>query len=335
MKRLLSGAVSVVLLLAGTLLALSPGTVAAQSQGGPWKVGVLWDAKTLPPRILPLADWLREDLMGLGFAEKEIDLVVRQAEEPSGLREAARDLIKDKVNAIWASTPPAALAAKAETRDVPIVFGMAAGDPVQLGLVEGLARPGGNVTGIAFREWHLSAKRLEILKEMVPRLRRVLVPVDLAYPGTPSTLEELRGAARKLGITLVEQPLTSRDDIERLASVLKRERVDGVLPILNSATNQHFELVVKALNEARVPDIHFYLPAVEQGLVMAAYAPNHREALRASARLLAKILRGTRTQDLPVESPDVIELRINLKVAKERGVQIPQVLLLRAHKVFQ
>ena len=322
------------LLLAGTLLAISSATVPAQSQGGPWKVGVLWDEKTLPPRILPLADWLREDLAALGFVEKEIALIVRQA-DPGGLREAARDLIKEKVNAIWASTPPAALAAKAETREVPIVFGMAAGDPVQLGLVQSLAKPGGNVTGIAFREWHLSAKRLEILREMVPRLRRVLVPVDLAYPGTPSTLEELRGAARKLGITLVEQPLTSRDDIERLASILKRERVDGVLPILNSATNQHFELVVKALNEARVPDIHFYLPAVEQGLVMAAYAPNHREALRTSARLLAKILRGARAQDLPVESPDVIELRINLKVAKERGVRIPQILLLRAHKVFQ
>ena len=99
--------------------------------------------------------------------------------------------------------------------------------------------------------------------------------------------------------------------------------------------NRHFELVIKAIHEARVPDVHFFLPAVEQGWTMAAYAPSHREAWRTSARLLAKVLRGARPQDLPVEFTDVVELHVNLKVAKERGISIPLAVQARANRVYQ
>lgn len=307
----------------------------AQSRGGPWKIGVLWDTRTVPPRLIPLSDWFLQDLKAHGFAEKDFQLVVRQVEEAERLRDGARDLAKAQVHLIWAPTSAAAVAAKAETREIPIVFGLAT-DPVQLGLVERLSRPGGNVTGIMTQPDLLAAKRLEILKEIVPRLRRVGVAVDPSYVITAAVLEKVREAAPKLSVTLVELPVTSPGDIERLAENLKRERVDGMLHIVNPTANQHFEATFRAVNRAKLPDIGYYLPVVEQGLSLAAYGPNYREIWRASARHVAKILRGTKPQDIPVESNDVIELYINLNVAKERGIQIPaEVIRFRAHKVFE
>jgi putative ABC transport system substrate-binding protein len=182
----------------------------------------------------------------------------------------------------------------------------------------------------------LTGKRLEILKDMVPGLRRVLVTPD---PETPSDaaryLADIREAASQLRVTLVEYPISSKVDVERLPEIIKRERVDGLVHLVNRTVNQNWEIVQKTLVEARVPDISYYLPAAERAWVMSAYGVNHREAWRISARLLAKILRGAKPQDIPVESPDVVELHVNLRVAKERRIQIPQTVLIRAGKVFE
>lgn len=283
---------------------------------------------------MPLTDLLTEELTAQGFAPKDFQLLVRQVEEPSAFREAARDLIKEGVHVLWADSAAPARAAKAETREIPIVFGIGL-DPVHYGLVESIARPGGNVTGIAVPL--LADKRLELLKDLVPQVRRVLVTMEPGWtaPSFLQAMQELRVAAQQLDITLLEEPLASKDDIERLPDLLKRQQVDGVLHIFNSAVNQHVALMVRILDEARVPDIHYYLPAVELGGYMAAYGPSLREAYQMSVQPLAKILRGAKPQDLPVESPDRIELHINLRLAKERGVEIPQTILIGADKVFR
>ncbi len=305
-----------------------------QSQSGPWKVGVLWDVKEVPPRLVPLLDWLREDLKALGFTDKDLQFVTRQYENPDAALDAGRELIREGVHVIWTSSALPALAVRSEIRDTPIVFGVSA-DPVKQGLVQQWAKPGGNMTGVVVREL-LPGKRLEILKEMVPGLRRVLVTPDPEAPyETARWLADIREAASQLRVTLVEYPISSKADVERLPEIIKRERVDALVHLINRTVNQYWEIVQKTLAEARVPDISYYLPAAEKAWVVAAYGVNHREAWRISARQLAKILRGARPQDLPVESPDVVELHINLRVAKERRIQIPQTVLLRAGKVFE
>jgi putative ABC transport system substrate-binding protein len=318
--------------LAGGLLA-APLAAEAQPQPPPWRIGVLWEVREVPPRFVPLVDWLREDLRTLGFNDRDLHFEVRQVEGASGLQDAARELIRAQPRVIWTSTDIVARIVRAESSDVPIVFGVAA-DPVQGGVVESWAKPGGNVTGVAVHG-HVPGKRLEILKEMVPGLRRVLVMPDPTMEATTAWLAELREAARRLGLSLVEQPVASKADIERWPEIIKNERVDGIVHIVNATVNRYLEDTTKALGAARVPDISYYLPAAENRWAMAAYAVPHREAWRMSARLVARILRGAKPQDLPVESADVFELHINLGIAKERGVRIPHTMLQRANKIFE
>lgn len=320
---------SLALALIGLLVVSAPA-----SASGPWKVGVLWDTSIIPPHLVPLADWLAADLKTHGFADADLQLVVRKV-EPAGFREATQELLRERVDAIWASSTAAALAAKAETQTVPIVFGVGVA-PEKLGLVQSIARPGGNATGIALNEGYwLTEKRLEIFKEMVPRLRRVLVTPEPGNRLSEAAVAEAREAARKLGVTLFEFPVGTMGELERLPEVLRRDSVDGYLHVLNGTINRHLDVAIKALNGARVPDMGYYLPGVAQGWTMAAYGSNHREAWRASARLLAKVLRGALPRDLPVESPDIVELHINLKVVKERHAELSRVILLRAHKLIE
>ena len=129
--------------------------------------------------------------------------------------------------------------------------------------------------------------------------------------------------------------IASKADIDRLPEIVKKERIDGIVHIVNATVNHHLEDTIRMLHAARVPDISYYLPAVENRWVMAAYAVPHREAWRMSARLVGRILRGAKPQDLPVESADVFELHINLGIAKERRVQIPPAVLLRADKTVE
>jgi hypothetical protein len=197
-------------------------------------------------------------LRTLGFNDRDLHFEVRQVEGASGLQGAARELIRAQPRVIWTSTDIVARIVRAESSDVPIVFGVAA-DPVQGGVVESWAKPGGNVTGVAVHG-HVPGKRLEILKEMVPGLRRVLVMPDPTMEATTAWLAELREAARRLGLSLVEQPVASKADIERWPEIIKNERVDGIVHIVNATVNRYLEDTTKALGAARVPDISYYLP---------------------------------------------------------------------------
>jgi ABC-type uncharacterized transport system substrate-binding protein len=302
----------------------------AQPQAPPWTIAVLWEVREVPPRFVPLVDWLREDLKAQEFNDRDLHFEVRQVEGNSGLPDAARELIRIKPRLIWTSTDIVARVVRAETSDMPIVFGVAA-DPVREGVVQSWAKPGGNVTGVAVHG-HVPGKRLELLKEMVPGLRRVLVTPDPAIAATTTWLTELREAASRLSLSLVEHVTVSKADIERWPETVKKERIDGMVHIVNTTVNHHLEDTIRALHAARVPDISYYLPAVENRWVMAAYAVPHREAWRMSAHLVGRILRGAKPQDLPIQSADIFALHINLGIAKERRVQIPRAVLLRATK---
>jgi len=317
------------------VMCLVPRGAEAQPHAAPWKIGVLWEVREANPRVVHLVDWLREDLKAQGFNDRDLHFDVRQVEGLGGLPDAAKELIRVQPHLIWTSTANVAIAVSTEIRNVPVVFGVSS-DPVRFGLVKGWAKPGGNMTGVAINEVLLNGKRLEILKEFIPGLRRVMVMPDPEYDSTPMLrLSDLRGAAGRLGLTLVEHSVQTKTDIEQLPGIIRKERVDGILHIANKTVNQHLAETIKAVHLARVPDINYYLPAVENRWSMSAYAASHREAFRMSARLVGRILRGAKPEDLPVESADVYELHIHLGIAKERGVQIPQTMLMRANKTFE
>jgi ABC-type uncharacterized transport system substrate-binding protein len=232
------------------LVCLLSGLVpAAHSQGGPWKIGVLWEVQETPPRFVPLVQWLRDDLKAQGFSDKELQFEVRQVEGTAGLPEATRDLLRAHVHLIWTSSDVPARFAKAETRDTPIVFGVSA-DPVKTGAVQQLASPGGNVTGVAIHA-HVIGKRLELLKAMIPHARRILVTPDPDLEDTKAWLDEVRDASRRLNVTIVERPVTSKTDLERWPETFRTERIDAVLHLVNATVNANWEVALKALQSAR------------------------------------------------------------------------------------
>jgi putative ABC transport system substrate-binding protein len=249
----------------------------------------------------------------------------------------AAELVRLKVDII---VVPAGIiatrAAKNATKTIPIVMVGQGLDPVQEGLVESLARPGGNVTGVTNLATELGGKRLELLKEAIPKLLRVAVLYDPAIPRSLfETKEVLPGAARALKLTLQPLEVRTADDFERVFAALKKQRPDG-LYVLGTGTlmrtNEH-RTVGFALKSG-LPSMYVIRGAVEAGGLMY-YGADFADSYRRVAYYVDKILKGAKPADLPVEQPKKFELVINLKTAKQIGVTIPQSMLYRADKVIK
>jgi len=226
----------------------------------------------------------------------------------------------------------AAKAAQDATSRLPIIF-MADSDPVALGLVKALNRPGGNITGIADLDIELAEKRLEIFREMIPGLKRVLLPYDATDSVAVSHLNVYRDAARRLGLTLAEKPLRTQEDARVAIAGARRGAVDGILsPVFLSLNILGFML--EAGTVQRIPTM-FHRSWYAQRGGLASYGASAYEFGRQAARLLAKILRGAKPGDLPVEQPTKFEVVINLKTAKALGLTIPPSLLARADQVIE
>ena len=216
------------------------------------------------------------------------------------------------------------------TTRIPIVF-MGGSDPVGAGLVESFARPGGNVTGIADLELELVPKRMEIFLELIPSLKRLLLVYDATNAAAVSRLEIHRGAAHRLGLTLVERPVRTEDEARAAISAVRKGNVDGIFSprlLLLNIPGAILEIASKRAIPTMFDDA-FY---VERG-GLASYAASFYGLGRQSARLVDKILKGARPGDVPVEQPTKFELVINLKAAKVLGLTIPQSVLARADRV--
>jgi putative tryptophan/tyrosine transport system substrate-binding protein len=253
------------------------------------------------------------------------------------LPELAAELVRLKVDIIVvAGGPTWVQAAKNATKTIPIVMVGAGADPVQAGLVESLARPGGNVTGITLLDPELGGKRLELLKEAVPKLAHVAVLYDPANPATVLELKEvLRVAARALGLTVRSWEVRAADDFERVFAALSKERPDGLYwagggPLLR--TNQ--KRIVGSVLKSRLPSMYNQRELVEAGGLMS-YGVDRADSFRRVAYYVDRILKGAKPADLPVEQPTKFELVINLKTAKQIGLTIPQTVLFRADRVIK
>jgi putative ABC transport system substrate-binding protein len=314
------------------LFALCPSAEAQQPARIP-RIGLLIpaSASSFPARVEAFHRRLRE----LGYVEgKNIVIEYRYAERKlERLPDLAAELVRLKVDVIVASAPRAVFAVKKASATIPIVFA-AATDPVGIGLVSSLARPGGNITGLSSVSPDLDGKRLELLKEAFSNVARVafLWVSDDIRGNLPLT--EMEATAKALGLKLQSLPVRGVDDFESAFARAKREDAQALVTTPHSliATQQRQELDLAAKN--RLPAMYTDSEFVEAGGLMS-YGPSYTDSWRRAADFVDKILKGTKAGDIPVEQPTKFDFIINLKTAQQIGVTIPPSVLGRADKVIK
>ncbi len=305
----------------------------AQPQGKVWQVGFL-AAGARPANGLPPAA-LRQALAELGYAEgKNVVYEGRWAEgKLTRLPEMAVDLVQRRVDAIVVLGWPPAQAAKAATTTIPIVSAFA-GDPVKTGLVASMARPGGNLTGISDMAVELSAKRLELLKETVPKASRIAIMWNEDDLGMTLRYREVDRAARVLGVAVQALGVREPDDFAAAFSAMTRERPDALVLVTDSLTNLNRKRVIEFAETHRIPVMYEFSSFVQDGGLMS-YGPSPDDNFRRAAYYLNRIFKGTKPADLPMEQPTRYYLFINQKTAKALSIKIPDSIMLRADKVIE
>jgi putative ABC transport system substrate-binding protein len=276
----------------------------------------------------------RRTLRELGYAEgQSIAIEYRSGEDRTQLLGLASELVREKVEVIVASGGLAARSAKDAAKMIPIVF-TTSGDPVEPGFVDSLARPGGNLTGMSWLSFELVGKRLELLKEAVPKVSHVAILSNPQHAGEQRELRATQSTARALGITLDYHQTRSAAQFETAFDAISKEPVNGLLVFPEAVTLSRRMAIVEFAAKRRLPTMVGWREYVEAGALMA-YGPNRDESYRRIAIFVDKILKGAKPAELPVELPTKFELIINLNTAKQIGVEIPPNVLARADRVLR
>jgi len=325
-----------IIFLALCSLILAPcSAVEAQQPGKIFRIGIL-DPSTASGSAV-LVDAFRQELRKLGWIEgKNITIEYRfgegKAERFERLPELAADLVRLKVDLIVVTSTPPALAAKRATTTIPLVM-VNAGDPLGAGLIASLARPGGNVTGFSSLSAELITKRLEILKDAIPKLARV----GLLWPGIgqQSQLKEIRAAASALKLKL-EEIKTQADakGLESAFQIAKQKEVNAIMMTSNRLFFAQRSRIVELADKYRLAAIYYQKEFVDEGGLMS-YGADYDDLYRHAAVYVDKILKGAKPADLPVQQPTKFEFVINLKAAKQIGLTIPVRVLERANRVIK
>ncbi len=250
----------------------------------------------------------------------------------SRLPALAAELVARAPDVIYAPPAPAALAAQKATRAIPIVFA-AVGDPVGLGLVQSLARPGGNVTGITNLATELGPKRVQLAQQMLPRLRRLGILADPSDLASRHDTQEIQDYARRSGLTVVIADVSRSDQVDAAIAVLVKARTEAIMTSTTAATN-HRKAINDLAHRAKLP-VMWHLSSGVEDDGLASYGPDVAARLKRAAYFVDRLLRGAKPADIPVEQPTKFELVINVKTAKALGIKIPQAILLRADKVIE
>jgi putative ABC transport system substrate-binding protein len=312
---------------------LGPRALLAQQQARIHRVGVLLAGT--PAGFAIRTEAFVQELRNLGYMEgKNVTIEWRWAEnKPEQIPRLAAELVGLGVDVIVTGGTAPARALKNATRTIPIVMALV-GDPVGTGLVDSLARPGGNLTGFSDFAPALTAKRLEILKELAPRASRVVAMINPTNPNTRVELEAAKAAANALGIHLLLLEVSDPSTLEAAFATMARHRARAFTvltdPMLYSQRSRIVELVTRNQLPAVYPQ-----PEYTEGGGLISYGQNSRETFRRSAIYVDKILKGAKPADLPVEQPTKFELVINMKTAKALGIKIPQSILVRADRVIE
>jgi ABC-type uncharacterized transport system substrate-binding protein len=320
-----------------TLLLLAAGTFAeAQEAKKVPRIGYLSNVDAA--REYARAEAIRLALRELGYIEgQNIAIEYRYAEgKPNRAPEVAAELVRLKVDIIVAAGGDRWIrAAKNATKTIPIVMIGVGADPVEEGLVESLARPGGNVTGLTLLSTELGGKRLELLKETVPKVARVAVLYDPAIPSNLHGVKEvLPAAARALRLTIQPWEVRNADGLEKVFAALNKQRPDGLYVDQAPRIRPNQKRIVDFALKSRLPSMYESREYVDEGGLMS-YGADLVDSYRRVAYFVDRILKGAKPADLPVEQPTKFELIINLKTAKQIGVTIPPNVLARADKVIR
>ncbi len=320
----------------GVALIVAPLATAAQPPGKVFRIGILSNVPLTDPRGAPLWGAFTEGLRELGYVQGQNTTIVHRSSEGKyeRLPGLAAELVRLKVDVIVVPAPQNAVAARQASQTIPIVMA-SAGDPVESGLADSLARPGGNVTGtMGFVGPEIVGKRLELLKEAVPKASRVAVLRNPAVVDTAALLGEAKAAAQSLGVQLQMLEARGPEELEGAFATMTRERADALLVIPDGMFLLHRTRIAVLAAKQRLPTMFGHRDHVDAGGLMS-YAASLREGFRRAATYVDKILKGAKPGDLPIERPSKFELVINLKTAKALRLTIPPSLLLRADQVIE
>jgi putative ABC transport system substrate-binding protein len=318
-------------LLVALILSLLGAPFAVDTQGRPVRIGVLGPAEE--PRFSEVAGGLQQGLREQGYREHDVEILEGRVtrEDRTGARAAVEGFIRQRAAVLFVIGSELARLARERSSELPIVF-ITPGDPVAAGMVPSLARPGGHTTAITFEYPELSGKRLELLQEMLPQLRRVLVLYDPRDASPRQSVAAAQEAAARLGITLVEREARSREEVMQGLAAL--DEVDVLLGIPGGMTSGFYEEMIRAAHAKRRPTM-FHARTKSTMEALASYGTSDAGIARQAARLVDKILKGVHAGELPVERPMKFELVINLKTAQALGLTIPPTLLFQADEVIR
>ncbi len=314
-------------------LTLAPVVAAAQPAGKAWRVGVL---TTGNPHSAPPANWegFLQGLRESGYVEgQNIAIEQRYAEgKPELFPDRAADLIRLKVDVIFARGPWAVSAAKAATRTIPIISLDLESDPISDRFVKSLARPGGNITGMFLDLAELSGKQLQILKEIMPKLSRVAILGDPAV--NASQLRELRVVARSLAVQTQALEMKSSKDLESAFEAANKGHATALIVLSNPLTLASRRQIGDMATKRRLPTMYLYRAHVDAGGLIS-YGPDLPDMFRRCGEYVGRILGGAKLAELPVERPVRFDLVVNLKTAKTLGLTIPPSVLARADQIIE
>lgn len=302
---------------------------AQQTTAKVWRIGILGNENTRPWEIF------RQALRDLGYVDgRNLALEQRWSEGiTERLPELAAELVQRRVDVIVASGTQAVRAAKSVTKAIPIVMAVSA-YPDKIGLVDSLTRPGGNVTGLTNIAPELAPKRLELLKEIVPQIRRVMYIWNPSSPVEPIGFQDMLAAGRATGVEILTAEVRKPDDYPRAFAFISASQPHALIASGNPINFKHRDLITAFALKIRIPSVYEERIFVEAGGLMS-YAPSFSDLFRRAAAHVDKILKGANPGDLPVEHPLTYELVINMKTAKALGLAIPSSLLLRADQVIE
>jgi len=247
--------------------------------------------------------------------------------------DAAAELVKRKVDAIVVEGAPAAIAAKRATASIPIVMALV-GDPVGIGVIQSLGHPGGNVTGLTNQTVDLNGKRLQLLKEALPKAVRLGVLFNPETPFSATAVAKVKSGATAVGLRLKLESVRNGEQVHAAMAALRQWRADVIMPLDDAFMGAHVPAILEEAWKSRVPVVYAHTPLVRRG-VLLSYAVQHQEMFRRAASYVDKILKGAAPSSLPVEQPTRFELAINLKTADALGLTISQSVLLQADDIVR
>ena len=296
-----------------------------------YRIGALFPGGPLSETI----DGLRGGLGELGLEKgKQFTLAILDTKgDAKTAEEAARKFEREKFDVIYALTIPVATSAKAATTNIPVVFCVGT-DPVAMGLVDSFVKPGGRLTGVQYLVTDLTAKRLEILKEILPKLSRVVTFYNPGDPVAPGAAKLAREEAGRLGLKFIERHVSSVEELRKVLQALKPGEADAYFFVTDVMVIGQVQLIIDTAKAKKLATMFHERSLVTNG-ALASYGQNYYEIGRVSAKYVQRVLSGVQPRDLKVETIDDVELAINLQTAKQLGLTIPPNVLARAKKVIK